>query len=78
MKYNILFFGALGETSQGKQFTWESQVNQLHDLKDELTQKFPQLAGLTAAIAVNNQITPNNIILNDGDEIAFMPAFSGG
>lgn len=47
-------------------------------LELDLKNKFPQLKNFTYRIAVNKEIINKNTKLNDGDEIAFLPPFSGG
>ena len=37
-----------------------------------------KLDGVTLRIAINRKYTSDNVILNDGDEIAFIPPVQGG
>lgn len=77
-KYNILFFGATKEVSGTDRKEIVSESESVFDLKSEILNQFPELEPLIHAIAVNQEITQENLTLNDGDEIAIMPAFSGG
>jgi molybdopterin synthase catalytic subunit len=50
------------------------------DLRDALVADHPQLVGLrkTAMIMVNHAYANASTVLNDGDEVAFIPPVSGG
>jgi molybdopterin converting factor small subunit len=39
---------------------------------------FPEIAHYNFRIAVNNEIVNEDPVLNDGDEVAYMPPFAGG
>lgn len=43
-----------------------------------LLEKHPQLEGVKFAIAVNRQIVHQSTSLNQNDEVALLPPFSGG
>jgi sulfur-carrier protein len=76
--YSILFFGASKEISKSSKISLDSNASDLNGLKAELYAKFNSLEGSVNAIAVNQQIVQENVPLKNGDEIAFMPPFSGG
>ncbi len=79
MKLKLLFFGALSDIVNDKQ-----QIIDVIDAKDVsslhsfLKIKYPSLNSYTYKIAVNQQVMDENKLLNDGDEIAFLPPFAGG
>lgn len=77
-KYTVLFFGACKEVVKTSSIECESDNESVYDLKSEILNQFPELESLIHAIAVNQEIVQENVPLKDGDEIAFMPAFSGG
>lgn len=77
-KYSVLFFGATKEVTKTDRKEIVSESESVYDLKSEILNQFPQLESLIHAIAVNQEIVQENVPLKDGDEIAFMPAFSGG
>lgn len=49
-------------------------------LKEHLIEMYPGLEGLknVLSIAVNAEYTEDATVLNDGDEVAFIPPVSGG
>ena len=77
-KYTVLFFGKCKETTKTTGLECESDSESVYELKSEIINQFPELQPLIHAIAVNQEIVQENVPLKDGDEIAFMPAFSGG
>ena len=52
------------------------------ELKDAILKEFPQmseyLTGKRVLISVNQEFAAPETILKDGDEVAFLPPFSGG
>ncbi len=76
MKVNIIIFGQLCDLL-GEKMT-------LHDIADtdslikELSKKYPGLAEIKYAIAVDKKIVKENILLTDNCTLALMPPFSGG
>ena len=73
----VLFFASLAEIT-GKSELEISGVTSVADLKAALEKQFPGIESLKYAIAVNNKIVNGDQLLNDKDEIAFLPPFSGG
>ncbi len=53
-------------------------VGTIDELKQILHQMYPRITALNYSIAVNKIIVNNNQALNDTDEIALLPPFSGG
>lgn len=78
MKVNVLFFGLIKDELQVKELEHQTHSSDIQSLKKELYEKYPKLKDLTHAIAINETISNDNITIQDGDEIAFMPVFSGG
>ena len=77
MKVTVLFFGQLtdlcGASSVEISDAIDSKGLQMH-----LNDQFPNLAGANFVVAVNGKILNNNTTLNNGDEVALLPPFSGG
>lgn len=73
---NVLLFGRLAEICGQHNFVFE-----FHDtdkICEKLKSDFPELQQLSFAIAVNQVLITRNTELNDGDEVALMPPYSGG
>lgn len=77
MKVNVLFFGSLSTLGSGK--TMEIETNDdLEKLINHLAHQFPALKNYKYRIAINQEVVTGTRELRDGDEIAFLPPFSGG
>lgn len=72
----VLLFAELREIAGKASF--ETSVNSVEELKIEMFENWPLLKNKTLSIAVNKQITHENVMLKAEDEIAIMPPFSGG
>jgi molybdopterin converting factor subunit 1 len=79
MKVKVLYFGAIAELMQKTAEELEIQGNMLlHDLKNTMEVEQSKLGTIKYALAVNQKMTNENMILQNGDEIAFFPPFAGG
>jgi molybdopterin converting factor small subunit len=79
MKLKLLFFGALTDVVSNKQQIVDGiDTKDVKTLDSFLKLKYPVLNSYKYKIAVNQQIINENKLLNDGDEIAFLPPFAGG
>jgi molybdopterin converting factor small subunit len=79
MKLKLLFFGALTDVVSNKQQIVDGiDTKDIKTLDSFLKLKYPVLNSYKYKIAVNQQIINENKLLNDGDEIAFLPPFAGG
>jgi sulfur-carrier protein len=77
MEVKVLFFGVLTEVT-GTNCKHYRDVKSTGDLKLRIVDDFPELVHYNFRISVNNIIIENILLLNDGDEIAFLPPFAGG
>jgi molybdopterin converting factor small subunit len=56
----------------------------IEDIKDTesillyLVERFPEIRNAKYVIALNNEVIQNNTVLKEGDNLAFLPPFSGG
>ena len=50
----------------------------LESLVNQLKQKYSGLTETQFSIAVNQDVTKENLELSDGDEVALLPPFTGG
>lgn len=79
MKLNVLFFGGLVDVtgiSQKELIT--DNVLDVKLLNAHLQSLYPLLAKHKYKIAVNQKIVEDTHLLQDGDEVAFLPPFAGG
>lgn len=74
---NILFFGQLEEVTNTSTITLEN-VTDTEMLMEKLYIQYPLLKDKKFVVAVNKKIASAKIVLNENDEIALLPPFSGG
>jgi len=77
MEIKVLFFGILTDIAKTG-FKHYRNVTSFHDLKHRIEDDYPEFVHFTYRIAVNNEITDEEPVLKDGDQVAFMPPFTGG
>ena len=77
MKIKLLFFGNISDITGTGEMEYSNAAD-TETLELDLKNKFPQLKNFTYRIAVNKEIINKNTKIKDGDEIAFLPPFSGG
>ncbi len=73
----VKVFGKLVEMLGSSELEF-SQCADINSLKIELNQVYPSMSNIQFAIALNNKISTTNAELNEGDQIALLPPFSGG
>lgn len=73
----IVAFGIVAEKMKTNSISAES-ISNVDELKLWLDDRYPELKNLDFSISVNKIIIHENISLNDGDEVALLPPFSGG
>jgi molybdopterin converting factor small subunit len=77
MTVKVLFFGVLSEVA-GTGIKFYEDVKSIEHLKLRTANDFPEIVHYSFRISLNNEITNSDALLTDGDEIAFLPPFSGG
>jgi sulfur-carrier protein len=77
MVVKVLFFGVLAEVT-GTNCKHYRDVKSTGDLKLRIEDEFPEVSNYNFRISLNNVLIDNDLLLNDGDEVAFMPPFAGG
>jgi len=77
MVVKVLFFGILAEVT-GTNCKHYSDVKSTGDLKLRIEDEFPEVVHYNFRISLNNVLIDNDLLLNDGDEVALMPPFAGG
>ena len=73
----ILFFASIAEFTGCESFLVQ-HVSDTESLKLILTEKFPGLEKLSFSIAVNKTMVHSKTNLDESDEVALLPPFSGG
>lgn len=73
----VLFFGELKDVTECEVWIPEMTEN-TEFLVDFACNRWPGLKNKTFVLAVNKQVVHNKSALQEGDEVAFLPPFSGG
>lgn len=76
MKINVLFFGILAEIAKTR-YRHYNDIGSFSDLKLRIQDEYPELFRFEYRISVNRQLLNDEPVLNDGDEVAFLPPFAG-
>jgi len=77
MEVKVLFFGVLSEVT-GTYFKHYHDVHSVDHLRMRIIDDFPEFAHYNYRVAVNNDITEDDLPLKHDDEVAFLPPFAGG
>jgi len=77
MRVKVLFFGVLGDKAGSSEKEYEGFVD-TDSLERKVAEEIPGLDGYSYRISLNNSLVKGNTVLNDGDEVAFLPPFAGG
>ena len=81
MKIKILFFASCRDIVGTKELDLEVQEGfRAGDLKRNLLEEYPRLSALNdvLSVAINAEYVDESVLLNPGDEVAFIPPVSGG
>jgi molybdopterin converting factor small subunit len=80
MKITVLFFGVAHDIAGIRQMPLElPEGASASDLRNALASRFSGLdEGLAYALAVNEKLCSENLVLCDGDVAAVLPPMSGG
>ena len=77
MEIKVLFFGVLAEVTQTS-IKHYRDVKSFGDLKYRIEDDYPEIVNYSFRVSLNNEIIDEDPVLNNGDEIAFLPPFAGG
>ncbi len=77
MKIKLLFFGVLTDVVGQNSIELE-EISDLQSVKQYVLSNFPKVMDYSHIISVNRAIVSDNMDLNNGDEVAFLPPFTGG
>ena len=79
MKIKILAFGITRDIVGGSELELETKANTLGDLRQELIERFPEIAQLKSLfIACNQRFVEDSQLITEKDELALIPPVSGG
>jgi len=77
MQVKVLFFGVLTDVT-GTVFRHYNDVKSTDDLRFRIEDDYPEIVHYNFRISLNNVLINEDAVLNDGDEVAYMPPFAGG
>jgi sulfur-carrier protein len=79
MKITLKYYGEISEILDTKEETISlTSIVSLYDLKKQFLAKSVKLNSIAINIAVNNELTDQDISLKNKDVISFLPPFAGG
>ncbi len=79
MRVHVKFFAILREmTGIGNEWTEVPEGTTIESLWKQYASRSPRVGSIRAAFAVNQRLVKSNQVLNDGDEVGFLPPVSGG
>jgi molybdopterin converting factor subunit 1 len=79
MTLNVKLFASVREAVGSRAETVEmSDGTTVGGLWQSYVSRYPKLANLSVAYAVNHEYAGAECLLKDGDEVAFIPPVSGG
>lgn len=78
MQLTIKYFGMLAEATAITEELLETKTCSLFELVKTLKNQYPKLADANFKIAVDQQLTELDYIINTNAEIALLPPFAGG
>lgn len=77
MKVEVRLFGIFNEHADSSKLYFED-IPDTNSLIKRIFTNYPSLEKASFSLSVNQHIIGVNTVLADGDEVALMPAFSGG
>ncbi|MCE9539198.1 MAG: MoaD/ThiS family protein [Bacteroidetes bacterium] len=77
MNIHIRFFGSLADLI-GKSKLVVNDCTDVLSVKEKIICEYPQLKDSVFLISVNKKLVKDNHLLEEGNEIAFLPPFAGG
>jgi molybdopterin converting factor subunit 1 len=81
MRVRVLFFGILKDlTGRSEDQIQLDDAAQLRTVFDYYADRFPKLRAMASSIVMarNHEFSPLTTLIDDGDEVAFLPPVSGG
>lgn len=78
MNVTVKCFGIIAETVEDNEISIELSNNTVSSFRKTLETYYPQLSEFTFQIAVNHKLVGADYRIDENDEIAVLPPFSGG
>ncbi len=80
MEITVKYFGIIADIIQKKEesFFIDDESIMLKKLQSKIEVKYPKILVINYSIAINKKFLQNDILLENGDIIAFLPPFAGG
>jgi len=80
MTINLKYFGLIAEITQKTEETINSSVDKLTlaSLKQDMETLYHPLKNIDYSIAINQELAALEQLLQQNDEVAFLPPFAGG
>jgi sulfur-carrier protein len=77
MGIKVLFFGVLGDRAGCSEKVYEG-ITDTDTLEKTVAEEIEGLEEYSYVLSLNRMVIKENTVLNDGDEVAFLPPFAGG
>jgi sulfur-carrier protein len=77
MGIKVLFFGVLGDRAGCSEKVYDG-IHDTDTLERKVAEEIEGLEEYSYVISHNRTVIKENTLLNDGDEVAFLPPFAGG
>jgi len=78
----VRFFGHFKEVAGRQEVTLHvpdpSSLNHIREMLEETIPSMKAIQKQVVGVAVNCNVIQGDVVIHDGDEIAFLPPFSGG
>ncbi|MGY5351656.1 MoaD/ThiS family protein [Wenyingzhuangia sp. IMCC45533] len=80
MLVTVKYFGMVLEktNTSSENIGFPDTDTSISDIENLILEKYPTLSQLTYNIACNQKIASKDTLINQGDELAFLPPFAGG
>lgn len=79
MKVNVLYFAQIAQIAGcSKEVIEIEDGSSSVQLNQFLVKKYPAFEQQPYQVAINQQLSKEGVVLQDGDEVALLPPFAGG
>ena len=81
MEITVKYFGVIADITQKKNevFYLDSEFETIKSLQSKIEIMYDKILVIKYSLSLNRSIVANcDVVLNDKDEVAFLPPFAGG